>query len=155
MASEELFEAEFSEEQDLEHQQAMETEEAELAETEEPLEITEESPDNPEAESTTEQLTEKPVTNGNKAPADNEAKMTQLPLARIRNIMKLDPDLHMANNEAVFIVAKAVELFIASLSRESYTYTAQSKKKTIQKRDVDMAISAVDSLLFLDGAMNF
>jgi len=60
MASEELFEAEFSEEQDLEHQQAMETEEAELAETEEPLEITEESPDNPEAESTTEQLTEKP-----------------------------------------------------------------------------------------------
>lgn len=96
-----------------------------------------------------------PVTNGNKAPADNEAKMTQLPLARIRNIMKLDPDLHMANNEAVFIVAKAVELFIASLSRESYTYTAQSKKKTIQKRDVDMAISAVDSLLFLDGAMNF
>lgn len=96
-----------------------------------------------------------PVTNGNKAPADNEAKMTQLPLARIRNIMKLDPDLHMANNEAVFIVAKAVELFIASLSRESYTYTAQSKTKTIQKRDVDMAISAVDSLLFLDGAMNF
>jgi len=69
--------------------------------------------------------------------------------------MKLDPDLHMANNEAVFTVAKAVELFIASLSRESYTYTAQSKKKTIQKRDVEMAISAVDSLMFLDGAMNF
>ncbi|EDV55598.1 DNA polymerase epsilon subunit 4 [Drosophila erecta] len=155
MASEDLFEHEFSEEQDLELQQAMETEAEELGETEEPLDITEEAPESPEAEAPAEPIADRPVTNGNKAPSDHEAKMTQLPLARIRNIMKLDPDLHMANNEAVFIVAKAVELFIASLSRESYSYTAQSKKKTIQKRDVEMAISAVDSLMFLDGAMNF
>ncbi|EDW92130.1 DNA polymerase epsilon subunit 4 [Drosophila yakuba] len=155
MASEDLFEHEFSEEQGLELQQAMETEAEELGETEEPLDITEDPPENPDAEFPAEPIADKPVTNGHKAPADHEAKMTQLPLARIRNIMKLDPDLHMANNEAVFIVAKAVELFIASLSRESYTYTAQSKKKTVQKRDVEMAISAVDSLMFLDGAMNF
>ncbi|XP_017054074.1 DNA polymerase epsilon subunit 4 [Drosophila ficusphila] len=155
MASEDLFEHEFSEEQDLQHQQAMETEEAEPPETEEPSEVIEETPENPPEEPTTEPVAEKPLTNGTKPSTDHEAKMTQLPLARIRNIMKLDPDLHMANNEAVFMVAKAVELFIASLSRESYTYTAQSKKKTVQKRDVEMAISAVDSLMFLDGAMNF
>lgn len=76
-------------------------------------------------------------------------------MARIRNIMKLDPDLQIASNEAVFAVTKAVELFIESLAREAYTYTAQAKKKTIQKRDVDLAISAVDSLMFLDGALNF
>ncbi|XP_016987458.1 DNA polymerase epsilon subunit 4 [Drosophila rhopaloa] len=151
MASEDLFE--FSEDLDLE--QAMETEAEEPGETEEPSEVIEETPENPPTEATTEPVADKPVTNGHKASGDHEAKMTQLPLARIRNIMKLDPDMHMANNEAVFTVAKAVELFIASLSRESYTYTAQSKKKTIQKRDVEMAISAVDSLMFLDGAMNF
>ncbi|XP_052840999.1 DNA polymerase epsilon subunit 4 isoform X2 [Drosophila gunungcola] len=155
MASENLFAHEFSEEHDLELEQAMETEADEPGETEEPPEVVDETPDSPPEESTTEPLADKPVTNGHKPSADHEAKMTQLPLARIRNIMKLDPDMQVATNEAVFTVAKAVELFIASLSRESYTYTAQSKKKTIQKRDVEMAISAVDSLMFLDGAMNF
>lgn len=76
-------------------------------------------------------------------------------MGRIRNIMKLDPDLQTASNEAVFAVTRAVELFIESLARESFTYTAQAKKKTIQKRDVELAISAVDSLTFLDGALNF
>ncbi|KAH8399331.1 hypothetical protein KR215_007839 [Drosophila sulfurigaster] len=98
----------------------------------------------------------KTTTNGCKtAEHEHEAKLTQLPMARIRNIMKLDPDLQIASNEAVFAVTRAVELFIESLARESFSYTAQSKKKTVQKRDVELAISAVDSLLFLDGAMNF
>lgn len=85
----------------------------------------------------------------------SEARLFQLPLTRVRNIMKLDPDLHIASNEAVFLVTRATELFIQSLGVESYTFTAQAKKKTVQKRDVDLAIAAVDSLMFLDGAMSF
>ncbi|KAH8350179.1 hypothetical protein KR067_004253 [Drosophila pandora] len=158
MASEDLFPQELSEEQDLELEQAMETEPVDSEPTEEPPEEldAEETEKDPPSENGNENTVEKPATNGVK-PTDHESdsKITQLPLARIRNIMKLDPDLHLANSEAVFTLTKAVELFIASLARESYTYTAQSKKKTIQKRDVDMAISAVDSLMFLDGAMNF
>lgn len=69
--------------------------------------------------------------------------------------MKLDPDLNITTNEALFLVTRATELFIESLSVESYSFTAQAKKKTVQKRDVDLAISAVDSLMFLDGAMTF
>lgn len=69
--------------------------------------------------------------------------------------MKLDPDLNIASNEAVFLVTRACEMFIQSLGVEAYTYTAQAKKKTIQKRDLDLAIAAVDSLMFLDGAMTF
>ena len=67
--------------------------------------------------------------------------------------MKLDPDLHIASNEAVFCVTRATELFIASLARESYHCTTENKKKTIQRRDIDMAINTVESLDFLDGAM--
>ncbi|XP_017027561.1 DNA polymerase epsilon subunit 4 [Drosophila kikkawai] len=155
MASEDLFQHEFSEEQDLELGQVMETEAVEQVEADEPTEVIEDSEENPPKEAATEKATDKPVTNGEKTSPEHEAKMTQLPMARIRNIMKLDPDMQVANNEAVFAVTRAVELFVASLARESYTYTVQSKKKTIQKRDVEMAISAVDSLLFLDGAMNF
>ncbi|XP_067633636.1 DNA polymerase epsilon subunit 4 [Eurosta solidaginis] len=84
-----------------------------------------------------------------------EARLFQLPLTRIRNLMKLDPDMHIASNEAVFVITRSTELFIESLAREAFSFTVQSKKKTLQKRDVDLAISSVDSLMFLDGAMNF
>lgn len=87
--------------------------------------------------------------------ANSETRLFQLPLTRVRNIMKLDPDLNIASNEAVFLVTRACEMFIQSLGVEAYTYTAQAKKKTIQKRDLDLAIAAVDSLMFLDGAMTF
>lgn len=69
--------------------------------------------------------------------------------------MKLDPDLNIASMEAVFLVTKATELFIQSLAKESFIHTVQAKKKTVQKRDVDLAISSVDALMFLDGALNF
>lgn len=87
--------------------------------------------------------------------ANSKGKLFQLPLTRIRNIMKLDPELHIASNEAVFLVTRATELFIESLAQESYSFTIEAKKKTVQKRDVDLAIEAVDSLMFLDGAMTF
>ncbi|XP_055916378.1 DNA polymerase epsilon subunit 4 [Eupeodes corollae] len=83
----------------------------------------------------------------------SEHKLLQLPLARIRNIMKLDPDLHIASNEAVFLVTRATELFVGSIAREAYHCTTQTKKKTIQRKDVDMAINTVETLVFLDGAM--
>lgn len=69
--------------------------------------------------------------------------------------MKLDPDYNGASQEAVASVVVATEYFIQSLAREAYTFTQQVKKKTLQKADIDCAIDAVDSLLFLKGAMNF
>lgn len=68
--------------------------------------------------------------------------------------MKLDPDFGLAGAEAVFLVTKATELFIDSLAKESFVHTAQSKKKTVQKRDVEQAIESVDSLMFLEGTLN-
>lgn len=46
------------------------------------------------------------------------------------------------------------ELFIDSLAKESYKYTAQMKKKTIQKRDVESAINNIDALVFLEGMLD-
>lgn len=67
--------------------------------------------------------------------------------------MKLDPDFGLVSSEAVFLVTKATELFIDSLAKESFVHTAQAKKKTIQKRDVDQAIESVDALMFLEGTI--
>ncbi|CAH1406537.1 unnamed protein product [Nezara viridula] len=78
-----------------------------------------------------------------------------LPLARVKQIIKMDPDVHMAGSEAVFLIAKATELFIELLSKDAYAFTSSAKKKTIQKKDVDSAITNADALVFLDGALDF
>ncbi|XP_064543973.1 DNA polymerase epsilon subunit 4 [Drosophila montana] len=162
MASEDLFQNDYSEEpdlgQDFDKGEEMNIEAAEHGDEEveqaiEQTNIPSSANVDPPASTTTEQAK---TSNAHKATEhEHDAKLTQLPMGRIRNIMKLDPDLQIASNEAVFAVTKAVELFIESLAREAFTYTAQAKKKTVQKRDVDLAISAVDSLMFLDGALNF
>ena len=46
------------------------------------------------------------------------------------------------------------ELFIETLSKDSYSHTASAKKKTIQKRDVEAAIANAESLIFLEGMLD-
>ncbi|KAJ1522197.1 hypothetical protein ONE63_002505 [Megalurothrips usitatus] len=88
------------------------------------------------------------------AEEEKTEKLVKLPLSRIKSIIKMDPDVNLASQEAVFLIAKCTEMFIESLSRESYTHTAQSKKKTVQRKDLDAAIASSDSLLFLEGAID-
>lgn len=38
---------------------------------------------------------------------DRNEKLTRLPLTRVKNIIKLDPDVNLASQEAVFLIAKA------------------------------------------------
>lgn len=76
-------------------------------------------------------------------------------MSRIKAIMKLDPDCNFTSAAALFAITKSVELFIQSLARETFVHTANSKKKTVQKADVDMAIASIDALTFLDGSLSF
>lgn len=80
-------------------------------------------------------------------------KLVRLPLTRVRTIVKMDSDVNLVNQEAIFLITKSTELFIESMAREAYKYTSQSKKKTVQKQDVQSVIDNVDSLAFLEGAM--
>ena len=38
---------------------------------------------------------------------DRPSRLTHFPQTRIRNMMKMDPDLHLANRESVFLLTKA------------------------------------------------
>lgn len=84
-----------------------------------------------------------------------EERLSQLPLSRIKSIMKLDPELNLVSSDSVFLMSKVTELFIKSLARESFVFVEQGKKKTVQKKDVESAINAVDALMFLEGALDF
>ncbi|GLV44451.1 DNA polymerase epsilon subunit 4 [Carabus blaptoides fortunei] len=84
----------------------------------------------------------------------NNDKLTRFPLARIKTLMKMDPDLNLASQEAVFLVARATELFLKNLAKETYVYTTKAKRKTVQKRDLDAVIETIDTLCFLEGALD-
>eukprot|EP01038_Epipyxis_sp_PR26KG_P015063 gene15063-20267_t len=72
-----------------------------------------------------------------------------LPLARIKRIMKSDEDVRMISAEAPVLFAKACEIFILDLSIRSWGAALKSKRKTVQKEDVDEAIKNTDIFDFL------
>jgi nuclear transcription factor Y, gamma len=72
-----------------------------------------------------------------------------LPLARIKRIMKSDEDVRMISAEAPVLFAKACELFILDLSIRSWNYSVLHKRRTLQKEDVKEAIQKTDVFDFL------
>lgn len=88
------------------------------------------------------------------AAARDQPRLSQLPLSRIKALMKINVEFSLASSEAVFMMCKATELFIESLARESFVYTAEARKKTVQFKDLEKAIESVDALMFLEGALS-
>lgn len=72
-----------------------------------------------------------------------------LPLARIKRIMKSDEDVRMISAEAPVLFAKACELFILDLSIRNWKYSQLHKRRTLQKEDIREAIQKTDIFDFL------
>eukprot|EP01135_Chromosphaera_perkinsii_P010116 Nk52_evm2s2020 gene=Nk52_evmTU2s2020 len=79
---------------------------------------------------------------------ENEVS-NNLPLARIKKIMKSDDDVGLLSQEAVFLVAKATELFAGYMGSEAYKATSRDKRRTVQYRDVSKLVSDRDEFEFL------
>lgn len=76
-------------------------------------------------------------------------KNPELPLARIKKIMKLDDEVKMISAEAPVIFAKAAELFIQEVTIRAWLHTEENKRRTLQRNDVALAISKYDQFDFL------
>ncbi|XP_060530102.1 DNA polymerase epsilon subunit 4 [Cylas formicarius] len=87
------------------------------------------------------------------ASPNQKTKFVRLPLSRVRQMMKMDQDCAIVQADAIFLVTKATEMFIEFMSKEAAKQLTASKRKTIMKRDVDIAIENVPHLCFLDGAL--
>ncbi|KAL1764032.1 DNA polymerase epsilon subunit 4 [Sigmodon hispidus] len=82
------------------------------------------------------------------------ALLSRLPLVRVKALVKKDPDLTLAGQEAIFILAPAAELFVETIAKDAYFCAQQGKRKTLQTRDLDNAIEAVDEFAFLEGTLD-
>eukprot|EP00850_Spirogloea_muscicola_P006357 SM000030S11366 [mRNA] locus=s30:316179:318407:- [translate_table: standard] len=76
-------------------------------------------------------------------------KSQQLPLARIKKIMKSDEDVRMISAEAPVLFAKACEMFILELTLRSWIHTEENKRRTLQRNDIAAAITRTDIFDFL------
>ncbi|CAM9341495.1 unnamed protein product [Ectocarpus sp. 4 AP-2014] len=72
-----------------------------------------------------------------------------LPLARIKRIMKSDEDVRMISAEAPVLFAKACEMFILELTLRSWCYSEKNKRRTLQKEDIQAAIRKTEIFDFL------
>ncbi|XP_069596526.1 DNA polymerase epsilon subunit 4 [Ranitomeya imitator] len=80
-------------------------------------------------------------------------KLAKLPMSRIKSLMKSDPDVSLASQEAVFAISKATELFIEAIAKDAFVYAQRGKRKTLQRKDLDNAIDAFDEFAFLEGTL--
>lgn len=107
-----------------------------------------------ESESPT-QITEKVENPPNE---DNDSvqsdRIVQLPLSRIKHLIKMDPDVTLASQEAVVTLAKATELFVQMVSKDASSSMMQGKRKTLQRKDLDQVLLKRDCYCFLEGAID-
>ncbi|KAF9184732.1 hypothetical protein BGZ51_003159 [Haplosporangium sp. Z 767] len=80
---------------------------------------------------------------------NSDFKNHPLPLARIKKVMKSDPEVKMISAEAPILFSKACEIFICEVTRRAWMHAEESKRRTLQRSDVAIALSKSDQFDFL------
>ena len=80
---------------------------------------------------------------------DHDFKNHQLPLARIKKVMKTDEDVRMISAEAPILFAKGCDIFITELTMRAWIHAEENKRRTLQKLDIAAALTKLDMFDFL------
>lgn len=80
---------------------------------------------------------------------DHDYKIHQLPLARIKKVMKADPEVKMISAEAPILFAKGCDIFITELTMRAWIHAEENKRRTLQRSDIASALSKSDMFDFL------
>jgi nuclear transcription factor Y gamma len=79
----------------------------------------------------------------------HEFKLHQLPLARIKKVMKADPEVKMISAEAPILFAKGCDIFITELTMRAWIHAEENKRRTLQRSDIASALAKSDMFDFL------
>lgn len=74
---------------------------------------------------------------------------SDLPLARIKRVMKSDEDVRMISAEAPILFAKACEMFVLDLTIRCQAYSEHNKRGGLEREDVYQVLSETDIFDFL------
>jgi len=78
-----------------------------------------------------------------------QEKLLVLPLARVKRIVKTDPDIKLISGDAAFLITRATELFIQLLAKEAHNETVKNKRKILQYNDLSHIVNNRDEMEFL------
>jgi nuclear transcription factor Y, gamma len=81
--------------------------------------------------------------------ATTDFKNHNLPLARIKKIMKADEDVRMIAAEAPVVFSRACEMFILELTHRGWAHAEENKRRTLQKSDIAAAVARTEVFDFL------
>ncbi|KAI9672436.1 MAG: hypothetical protein M1829_004515 [Trizodia sp. TS-e1964] len=79
----------------------------------------------------------------------HDYKLHQLPLARIKKVMKADPEVKMISAEAPILFAKGCDIFITELTMRAWIHAEENKRRTLQRSDIASALTKSDMFDFL------
>jgi len=83
------------------------------------------------------------------AVADDETNVI-FPLARIKKIIKADPEVKTVNKEALQLIGKATELLLSELARAALNVAEKNKRKTVNYNDVATVVRTHEVFCFLE-----
>ncbi|KAJ8073605.1 CCAAT- binding transcription factor component [Marasmius tenuissimus] len=72
-----------------------------------------------------------------------------LPLARIKKVMKSDPDVKMIAADAPILFCKACEIFITEITARAFINADSNKRRTLSRSDIAKALAKSDQFDFL------
>ncbi|XP_053874037.1 chromatin accessibility complex protein 1 [Malaclemys terrapin pileata] len=78
-----------------------------------------------------------------------ENRLVSLPLSRIRVIMKSSPEVSSINQDALFLTAKATELFVQYLATYSYKHGRGKEKRALTYSDLSHTAEESETFQFL------
>ena len=88
--------------------------------------------------------------NENDETKKEKTPLIRYPLAKIKNIIKLDSDIKLCQKDAYTVIGKLTELFLQDLAQGAYNICKSCKRKTINLEDINSAIKMNPKLGFIN-----
>ncbi|GKY95805.1 hypothetical protein MPSEU_000541200 [Mayamaea pseudoterrestris] len=98
------------------------------------------------------ELVEEELLPGNSNSSSNGGLI--FPVARIRKICKLDPDVRGLSKEAIMLVTKAAEEFCAKIGTETMRVASVQNRRKLQAGDVAQVCASREQFMFLREDLN-
>nr|VWO95078.1 CBFD_NFYB_HMF domain-containing protein [Ganoderma boninense] len=88
-------------------------------------------------------------------PLSREPGKSLLPYSRVQKILKADKDLIMVQREAVFLISRATEEFVARIAEAAQAVASREGRATVQAKDLMSCIRRGEEYVFLEEAIPF